>query len=586
MECHGPTFLCTLSTFVPLLLNYQTPEDLASTKQLTDGDEYDFIIVGAGPAGCVLANRLSEVSNWTVLLLESGGEEPELANVPAFVPYISHTRLTWNYTTQPGDIICRGEPCSTVNGRALGGGSVANNMLFNRGNGRELDDWARLGNTGWSYEDLLPYFKKWENNQDPLIAKDREHHATGGPQSVGQFPHEDKNDIFILKAFQELGYKVTDVNGFNQTGVTRLQTFQQDGERMSASRAFLAPIRKSRKNLRIVTNVRVTKVVIDEDTKEARGVEYIWENDRNSRGIIRATKEVIITSGSINSPKILMNSGIGPSDVLEPLGIKVIADLKVGHNFQNHIHSTELHFNLRRDQEVLPKSEEVFQDLLTYTAKRKGPVASEGVFDIIAYIHSRYSDPSENFPDIQIYFTPHLLYNGTIFKSPMAYYNRISVAQDIVRPRSRGYITINTTDPFSQPLIHLNYFSDKHDVDVLVDSYNFVVKKLAPKLEAFGYSLNTTPAEVCKDFIFGTDEYWHCTIKDIEMLTNHFSGTCKMGPSSDSTAVVDPRLRVYNVKKLRVADASIQPVIVSGNTNSIALTIGEKAADMIIKDCL
>ncbi|KAJ9588982.1 hypothetical protein L9F63_017717 [Diploptera punctata] len=400
MACPMSAALCTILSLLPYNFEYQTPADLASPKQLHDGDVYDFIIVGAGPAGSVLANRLSEIPSWKVLLLESGGEESKLGEIPAFQPFLSQTRFTWNYTTVPDDRICAGAPCLWVTGRGLGGGSLHNNMIYNRGNSHTFDEWEQMGNAGWGYEEMLYYFKKSENNQDPLIARNKIYHSTKGPQTVSQFPYVDKNVKKIIETFHQLGYPDADINGVNQTGVCLMQHLQKDGGRQSSAKSFLYPIREKRNNLKIVTNVRVTKVIINPQTKEAEGVEYTWENKRHVKGKVYARKEVIISTGPMATPQLLMLSGVGPNKTLVPLGIDVIQNLPVGQNYQNHIQSGSLNFTLNDTNIMMPNDEETLRDFLDYFTKRRGPLASEGFFDVSAFISSRYTDSS--YPDVQI----------------------------------------------------------------------------------------------------------------------------------------------------------------------------------------
>jgi Choline dehydrogenase and related flavoproteins len=449
------------------------------------------------------------------------------------------------------------------------------------------------GNVGWAFKDVLPYFKKWENNSDPDIAQDTEYHSVGGPQNVGRYPYHDKNTQPLLDAFQELGYQQVDFNGRNQTGVMHAQFFQNDGARQSSNQAYLSLIRNKRPNLTVITNIRVTKVIINSVNKQAKGVEYAWEHQQYIKGKVYAKKEVIISCGAINSPQLLMLSGIGPKRTLESLHIPVLQDLKVGYNFQTSIKSGGLDLILPDPQKTMPSDECVLEEVLEYYENHRGPLSAEGSYQVTAYIHSRYSSPLVDFPDLQLGFLPkmkfqHLTKPGQEDPAiiPLSYYNRISVQPYDVRPNSHGYITINTSDPFSPPLIYPNFFSDEQDLNVLIDGYNFIANKLSrtKALNNKGIYLDTTSIPECKHFYFGTDSYWNCLSRIYKETSQRYSGSCKMGPCSDPSAVVDPHLKVHGFKNLRVVDASVIPIYVNANTYAVTLTIAEKGASLIRDD--
>ncbi|XP_069683476.1 glucose dehydrogenase [FAD, quinone]-like [Periplaneta americana] len=589
-SCSLPEILCVLARLVPLLVNYQTPEDLASPRQLRDGEEYDFIIAGAGPAGCVLANRLSEMKEWKVLLLESGGEEPLVSAIPALTPMIWNSRIDWHYYTQPDPRLCGGKPCFFSTGRGLGGGSLHNNMIYNRGSSLVYDQWGRLGNHGWGYKDVLPYFKKWENNLDYPINNDEKFHGVGGPQSVKRFPYIDKNVYPLYEAFQELGYPSIDINAHFKPGTMILQFFQKNGKRQSSNKAYLKPIRRNRPNLKIVTNVRVTKVIINPKTKMAEGVEYASENNRNLKGKIFARKEVIISCGAINSPQVLMLSGIGPRSTLEPLGIKVIEDLKVGYNFLNHMLSGGLDFVLSNQQSTTESSDQIFADILNYAINHRGPLSGQGIFHVIGVINSGYTNKSD-FPDITFNFGPSAgLLNTEASNSltiPLSYYTRYTPAIINLAPKYVGLISINSSDPFTLPQIY-PWYKSHEDNEIFIRGYKFLVNRLSKTkaLKDLNISVDITPKELCKNYELFSDKYFNCLAVNYTDFTNHFSGSCKMGPKGDNTAVVSPELKVHNIKNLRVVDTSVTPTLMSGHTNALALMIGEKGADLIQQDWL
>ncbi|CAH2005470.1 unnamed protein product [Acanthoscelides obtectus] len=286
---------------------------------------YDFVIVGGGTAGSVLANRLSEISSWKVLLLEAGGQETEISDVPILSLYLHKSKLDWGYKTEPSDSACQAmveKRCSWTRGKVLGGSSVLNTMLYIRGNRRDFDRWAAYGNPGWSFQDVLPYFKKSEDQRNPYLAKDKRYHATGGYQTIQDAPYNTPLGIAFLEAGAEMGYDIRDVNGDKQTGFALWQYTMRRGARCSAAKAFLRPIRL-RKNLHISMYSHVTKILIDPATRRAYGVEFL-KNGIKRRVLVR--KEVILSAGAINSPHLLMLSGVGPANHLKEKGVPVIHD--------------------------------------------------------------------------------------------------------------------------------------------------------------------------------------------------------------------------------------------------------------------
>ncbi|XP_069699184.1 glucose dehydrogenase [FAD, quinone]-like [Periplaneta americana] len=575
-------------TLINWYVSKQSHHDISSPAQLKDGDQFDFIIVGGGSAGCVLANRLSEIEHWSVLLLEAGGEEPAILSVPSFRDFGYDSRVDWGHRTQPQEGVCGGDPCDWPRGKALGGTTVLNSMIYNRGNRRDYDYWASTGNTGWSYHDVLPYFKKSENNMDPDIASDKVHHSVGGYLSVGRFPYQDRNVRTLIEGYEEMGYEQVDFNAERVTGIMVIQATQHNGERRSTNRAFLAPIRHIRPNLKIVTNARVTKILIHPVNRKTYGVEYVHELDRNIGGTVLANKEVIVCGGAINSPQLLMLSGIGPHNVLKNVGIKVIEDLAVGENLQDHVSARGFTFKLSESASVVPSEKDIINDIHQYSQiRRSGPLSGTGVNQLEGYLKSRHITDDDDYPDIQ-YFTYSSIHSYdpsmcTInITRPLCYYNTIQYMAALVRPFSRGRIIINSKDPFDPPHIYPHFFTDPRDHEIIIDALNSAMRlSKTDALRKAGYYVDTTPIEGCEFLDFGSEDYWVCLAKNHTQTLYHPAGTCKMGPEDDTYAVVDPELRVYGVKRLRVADASIMPKVVSGNLNAGVIMIAEKCADMI-----
>ncbi|XP_069699185.1 glucose dehydrogenase [FAD, quinone]-like [Periplaneta americana] len=589
--CPNVKTLYTLWALVSSYVNKQSVEDVSSPNKLRNEEKFDFIIVGGGSAGCVLANRLSEIDEWNILLLEAGGEEPLEIDVPAFRDYAYHSRIDWDFKTQPQEEVCGGSPCPWPRGKALGGTTVFNSMIYNRGNRRDYDHWAALGNPGWSFKDVLPVFKKSENNLDADIANDTKYHSVGGYLDVERFPYQDKNVYTLIKAYEELGYSQVDFNSDQVTGIMIIQGTQRNGERRSVNRAFLEPVRYVRPNLKVITNVRVTKVLIHSENNTAYGIEYAHELNRTIKGRVLASKEVIVSGGTVNSPQILMYSGVGPQKLLQDLGIKVIKDLQVGENLQDHVSTSGIIFHLNESSRIIPSEEEIKSDISKYTeANRTGPISGTGVNQLEGYIKSRYIPANEDYPDIQYFTYTNIVSddpnNCTInMTRPLSYYNLVYYQGALVRPYSRGTIKIKSKDPFEDPLIYPNYFKDPRDIDAIIDSLNSGSSLSKTKsLTNAGYVLDKTPRKLCEHYEFGTDPYWICLAKNYTLSLYHPAGTCKMGPSNDSSAVVDSQLRVHGIKRLRVADASIMPTVLSGNLNAGIIMIAEKCADFIKKD--
>lgn len=439
---------------------------------------------------------------------------------------------------------------------------------------------------------VLQYFKKSENNHD-IEAKDERYHGTDGPLSVERFKYGDKNVVMLLKAFQESGLHLTDFNGKQQIGTMITQTTSEDGKRMSTNLAFIRSIRNERHNLIIRTNAQVTKVLIHPHNKRAYGVKY-YQNGKWYE--VHTRKEVIISAGSLNSPKILMLSGIGPEKDLEALKIPVINNLRVGHNLQDHVTTDAMLMGLTNATSTLKSAKEIIKDVKNYynATYCDSPLAATGPLHISAFIRTKFAEEDKSVPDIQFHFDgrnlkefysdPTTYLASNIF--PLAYYDSINVRPILLLPKSRGYLTLNKTDPvFGQPLIYPRFFTIKHDLDTLVSALKAVTKLENTKpfiRNGAKFIKKSVPA--CSNYVWGTTDYFACILTRYTTTIYHPSGTCKMGPVWDEDAVVNPRLQVYGIQNLRVADASIMPNIVRGNTNAPVIMIGEKASDIIKED--
>lgn len=549
-----------------------------------------------------MASRLSEIHNWTVLLLEAGGDETEISDVPALAGFMQLSDLDWKYQTTPrGDrAYCQamiGDRCNWPRGKVLGGSSVLNAMVYVRGNRRDYDFWEAQGNPGWNFDNVLPYFKKSEDNRNPYLAHNP-YHGKGGYLTVQEAPWRTPLSIAFIKAGQELGYENRDINGEEQTGFMLTQATIRRGSRCSTSKAFLRPVRL-RSNLHIAMHAHATRILIDKVTKRAYGVEF---KKYNKKYVIFARKEVILSAGAINSPQLLMLSGVGPADHLQEMNIPVISDLPVGNNLQDHVGLGGLTFVVNDPVTVTKSRFQTPAVAMEYVLNERGPMSFPGI-EGLAFVNSKYADPSGLWPDIQFHFGPSSVnsdggeqirkilnlrdgvYN-TVYK-PLEKSETWTILPLLLRPKSSGWIRLRSKSPFIQPSIEPNYFAHPEDVAVLVEGIKIAHNVSATAaFQRFGSRPHKIPLPGCRHLPFMSDEYWECCIRQFTFTIYHPTGTAKMGPDWDPTAVVDSRLRVYGISGLRVVDASIMPTIISGNPNAPVIMIGEKAADMVKEDWL
>lgn len=449
---------------------------------------YDFIVVGGGSAGAVVASRLSENPEWKVLLLEAGQDENVLSDVPVLFPALQLSSIDWQFETEPNEGYCLSMidgKCKWPRGKALGGSSVLNAMLYVRGNKRDYDQWEKMGNVGWAYKDVFEYFLKSEDMKIPEL-KENPYHVTGGPLTVEYFNYEQPITKKILEAGEQLGYSVLDVNGEYQTGFTRSQATVRDGLRCSSAKAFLRPASK-RPNLHVSVHSFVLKILIDEH-KRAYGVKFVKNGQQR---IVKASKEVILSAGSIQSPQLLMLSGIGDAEHLKELGIYPIVNLSgVGKNLQDHVAMGGHSFLF--DNPYINGSDYCFNiktamglgAMIDFTVKKTGILYSMMEAEAMAFVNTKYQDASEDYPDIQLFIAPTAdnmdgglfgkrangltdetyatLYEDILFKPSF------SIVPLVLRPNSRGYIKLKDADPYSSPLVVPNYFSDPDDIKILV----------------------------------------------------------------------------------------------------------------------
>ncbi|XP_058454690.1 glucose dehydrogenase [FAD, quinone]-like [Malaya genurostris] len=552
--------------------------------------EYDFIVIGAGSGGSVMANRLSENENWNVLLLEAGDEENVIVSVPLTAGLTTATRFSWGYRADPMNNACLGLEngvCYWPKGRGLGGTSLINFLLYGRGHMRDYDEWEQKGNYGWSYKDVVKYFRKAEKIKG-------EKPNPVGYLHIEQSSYETPMLRQFIKAGEELGYQEIDPNDKIQLGFYKTLATMVNGERCSAARAYLRPI-AHRQNLHISMKSWVTKILINPESKTAYAVEFMKSKKRYH---MKATKEVILSAGAIASPQLLMLSGIGPREHLESLNIPVIQSLKVGYNLQDHSTLSGLVFTVNKPVTIRERDMRRPENFFNYMFNRKGPFTVPGGAEGIAFVKTNNSDLPPDYPDVELVLGTGAVNNdesGSLrhtFGMTKEFYRKtygaaagkhaFAIAPVLMRPRSRGRLYLKSSNPFHWPHMEGNFFDHPKDMSTMIEGIKLAVRIGESKsFTPFGAKLLNIPFDGCEKESFRSDDYWKCCIQRIGASIQHQSGTCMMGPKSDPNAVVNPELQVYGIRNLRVVDASIMPFLPAAHTNGVVYMIGEKAADMV-----
>jgi choline dehydrogenase-like flavoprotein len=521
--------------------------------------EFDYVIVGAGSAGCVLANRLTEDPSVSVLLLEAGGRDRSLSiKIPAAFANQFHTKLDWDYATEPEPHL-DGRSLYVPRGRGLGGSSSMNAMLYVRGRPLDYDGWVAAGAEGWGWEDVLPYFLRAEHNERGAS----EFHGVGGPQNVADQRSPRPLVGSFLEAAEAAGIpRVADYNGPEQDGVAMAQVTQKNGRRWSSADAYLHPVAK-RPNLQVTTGAQVLGLQLDGE--RVTGVRH---RDRRGREhLTRAARELLLAAGAIGSPQLLLLSGIGPADHLREVGIEVRHDLPgVGENLQDHPFVTMIYEV--RDTSTLYGADKPMS-LAEWVLRRSGKLTSS-VAEALAFVRTRAGLPAA---DVQlhagaVFYEDH---GATEFDG-----HAFTIAPTLVAPKSRGRLWLRSADADDKPRILTNSLAEQDDVDSLLAGM-----RLAREIAAQEPLRSTVVRELKPGAELTSPEQLDDALRARVELIYHPVGTCRMGADDDELAVVDPQLRVRGLEGLRVVDASVMPLIPGGNTNAPTMMVAERASDLI-----
>ncbi|XP_037523519.1 glucose dehydrogenase [FAD, quinone], partial [Rhipicephalus sanguineus] len=572
----------------------------ALMKQYVTRDQilecYDFVVVGAGSAGSVVANRLSENGATSVLLLEAGGiETPDLA-VPFFSFIAANENNTWMYATVPQNKSCLSFPGHVgvlTLGKIMGGTSSINSMNFVRGNRRDFDMWEEQYNaTGWNYSSVLENFKAIDNFNISTVSQEErdKYHGTMGETPINYPGYNTSLSYAFLNACQESDYDYIDYNGENHTGYSRVQSNTANGARMSANTCFLRSINRS--NLHISINSTVTKIIFDSDGK-ATHVLFLKDGEEMNVSI---GIEVVLSAGAINSPKLLMVSGVGPKEDLNKSNITSVADLPVGVGLMDHAIFLGLVVTTTNDEVGIRN---INESIKQYHYNRTGLLTIPGTFEVLlftsSYNESMEDEKKRDWADIEVEITD-LFPGPDIAKSPYVsnetyeqYYRPMfnntgfMPAVALVQPKSRGTVKLNFTDPNASPLIDPQFLYEDEDVERMVNGTLKIMKLLnTTAMQKIGAKIWNGSYPYCKNHSIWSREYIKCFVQQAAFPGQHVCCTCPMGDRNNS--VVDSRLKVKGLKNVRVVDASVMPQITSGNINAAVLMIGDKGAKMIIED--
>ncbi|XP_028137553.2 glucose dehydrogenase [FAD, quinone]-like [Diabrotica virgifera virgifera] len=584
-------YLQQMSEYIANYTTYQQPTNNAalvntSDSTLYDFGTFDFVIVGGGVAGCVLASRLSEISSWKILLIEAGDRGNNMTDMPAMLVYSINSKYNWGYKSTPQSQCCQGmrnHSCNFPRGRGLGGSSLINAMLYVRGNADDYNQWVKLGNPSWSYGECLPYFKKSETAD--FLNPDLTYHGTTGPVHVNHTgPSSVINDTYFQAAAFDMGLNILDYNGKEQIGVGKMQSTINFNKRASAASAYVNPIEGTRSNLNVSLNSFATKIVI-KGTK-AVAVEFIKDGRRY---LATASKEVLVTAGAVNSAQLLMLSGIGPKAHLRNRGIPVIKDLPVGKHFVDHPVFVGLIFTTKLSQPELSIPEQVHEYQSANT-----PLTRCFGAENIAF--ANVNNDSTTVPDIEfIAFAPprggdvQTLFNFN--DNNTAAYNKLNMAGSIhvminlAHPKSTGSVKLQSNSSRDFPLINLGFYTDDNNTDIntMLKGVRYVIQLFTGKQFGNIDSYISYQVPECLKYEFNSDDYWYCAIRQLTMSYFHPSGTTRMGRLCKDS-VVNASLVVHGMDNLRVVGEGAIPRQVAGHLYGPVLMMAEKISDRIKQD--
>ncbi|KAK6640556.1 hypothetical protein RUM44_012252 [Polyplax serrata] len=609
-----------------------TPDDYPMDfgNGLMANDEFDFIIVGGGSAGSVIASRLTEIPKWKVLLVEAGGNPTFESDMPGFALSVPGTEMDWNFKMRPNENLClamENNTCIISQGRVMGGTSTINGMHYFRGNPADYDEWERLVKKGWGYKSVLEYFKKsekldddfkmigdgdtnemfeeskkqhrnddWKLHLSSKVASEK-YHSKGGVMGVNHFAYDvslARMKRRLCEAAEELGVPHKgDINTKHQIGCVEAMAVLHEASRGNAAKNFLQQV-KDRPNLHVVKNATVEKLIIDGSA--VKGVELTL----NEKILpVFARKEVILSAGAINSPRLLLLSGIGPKKQLQGVGVDVHADLPgVGKNLQMQISFYGIPIAVEKERSKPFKEIQKIDEMYHFVSRGYGKFGNVGLNDVATFI----STTNETVPDIQLshhfnYIRDHYTFSElllarnvrdeirNLFAKTYAKSNVLLIIPTLLRPDVRGQVSVDSHRFDVPPKVSIDFLRNEDDVERLLRGIKMAVRVTETKsFKEFSPQVLKLEIEECVRNEFKSDEYWRCLLRYLATPTNEVAGTCKMGAKDDPFAVVDGELKVIGVRGLRVADSSVMPTIVRGSTSVASIMIAEKVSDLIKND--